>query len=153
VTLNKNTKIMAALFALIAISIALTYTTYAALTANQTLNSVGNVKTTAGLGIYQDSACTTPLTNINWGNATPGSAITEIIYVKNIGQGTSLALSMATSGWNPTNASGPITVTWNCEGTRVYPGQSVAAVLTANVSPTIADISNFNVQITITGTQ
>jgi hypothetical protein len=60
---------------------------------------------------------------------------------------------MATSGWNPANANGPISITWDKEGTKLSPGQSTAAVLTLTVSPTITDITSFNVQITITGTQ
>lgn len=151
--MNKNMKITAALVGLIAISIIAAYSTYGALSTNQTLASTGNVKVSPGLAVYQDSACTTPLTSIDWGTATPGSAITQTVYVKNTGQDASLALNMTTSNWTPTSANGPIAITWSLEGTRLYPGQSAAATLTATVSSTIADVSNFNVQIVITGTQ
>jgi hypothetical protein len=67
--------------------------------------------------------------------------------------GTSLSLSMATSSWTPASANGPVTITWNQAGTRLAPGQSTAAVITLSISPTIADVTSFNVQITITGTQ
>ncbi len=46
-----------------------------------------------------------------------------------------------------------MTLTWNKEGTRLNPGQSVAATLTLTASSSIVDITNFNVQISITGTQ
>jgi hypothetical protein len=59
---------------------------------------------------------------------------------------------METSNWTPAGAEQPITLTWNQEGARLQPGQSVAATLTLSVSPTIADITNFSVQINITGT-
>jgi hypothetical protein len=114
--------------------------------------SNGAVSTSANLGVYSNSACTTPLSSISWGNLTAGGNITQTIYVKNTGSGLSLALSMATSNWTPTTANGPITLTWNQEGTRLNPGQSVAATLTLTVSSTIADVTNFSVQITITGT-
>ncbi len=104
------------------------------------------------MGVYSDSACTNPINSIIWGTITAGGNITQTIYVKNTGTGISLALSMTTSNWTPSSANGPITLTWNKEGTRLQPGQSVAATLTLNVSPTIADITNFNVQISITGT-
>jgi len=92
------------------------------------------------------------LSSINWGTLTPGTPITQTIYVKNTGSGLSLALSMGTSSWTPAGANGPITLTWNQEGTRLQPGQSVAATLTLTVSSTIADVTNFSVQINITGT-
>lgn len=151
--MNKTKKIAILLFALAAISVVLTYTTYAALSSNKTLDSAGNIKVSPNLGIYQDSACTVPVTDINWGSVTPGTSISQTMYVKNIGQGTSLALSLATSNWNPAAANGPISISWNLEGQRLYPGQSAAAVITTTVSPTIADISDFDVQITMTGAQ
>ncbi len=151
--MNRSKKITLILFALAALSVVLTYTTYAGLSSNKTLYSAGNIKVSPNLGIYQDSGCTVPVTDINWGSVTPGTSISQTIYIKNIGQGTSLALSLATSNWNPSTANGPIAISWNLEGTRLYPDQSTAAVITATVSPTIADITNFNVQIVLTGAQ
>ncbi len=138
---------------LMILAISLTLTTYAALATSQTVLSAGGVKVTANLGVYSDSTLQTNLTTINWGSPTPGTNVTKTIYIKNTGEGVSLALSMATSGWVPTNANGPITLTWNQEGTRLFPGQSTAAVLTLVVSPTVVDITNFTVSISISGTQ
>jgi len=92
------------------------------------------------------------LSSINWGTLTPGTNITQTIYVKNTGVGLSLALSMGTSSWTPAGANGPMTLTWNQENTRLNPNQSVAAVLTLSVSSTIADVTTFSVQINLTGT-
>lgn len=151
--MRKDVKIASAVLALVIVAIALTYTTYAALSTNKNLNTLITVKVAADLGVYQDSACTIPLTSIDWGSATPGTAITITIYVKNTGQGTSMALNMTASNWNPPNANGPIAVTWSLEGTKLQPGQLATGVLTATVSPAIAGIKNFYVQISITGTQ
>ncbi len=74
------------------------------------------------------------------------------IYVKNTSLGLSLTLDMSASNWNPVNANGPVTVTWNQVGTRLQPGQSVAAILTLMVSSSITDVTNFSVQINIIGT-
>jgi hypothetical protein len=139
--------------ALVLIAVVATATTYAALTVTQNLSSTGSVAASAGLGIYSDSACHNNLTSIDWGTLTPGANIVRTVYVKNTGLGTSLSMSMTTSNWSPASANGPLTITWNQEGTRLGPGQSVAAVITLAVSPTITDITSFNVQITITGTQ
>ena len=135
------------------LAVALTCTTYAALTANSGINATGSVSTTANLGIYKDNTCQTTLTSIDWGTPTPGTSITRVIYIKNTGSGVSLSLSLNTSNWDPANANGPITVSLDKTGTRLPPGQSTAASITLTVSPTIVDVTNFNLVITITGTQ
>ena len=144
--------VTASIVALVLIAAVLTVTTFAAITTTQNLSSNGTVTTSANLGVYSNVGCTAPLTTINWGTLTPGGNITQTIYVKNTGSGLSLALSMTTANWTPTSANGPITLTWNQGGTRLNPGQSVAATLTLTVSSTIADVTNFSVQINITGT-
>jgi len=153
-SINGNKKVISAIIVLlIVIGVGLTLTTYSALSLNLTLVSSGNVKVTPGLGIYADSACSIPLTNINWGTVTPGTSVTQTIYIENTGTGASLSLSLSTSNWSPSNANDTIAISWNQEGTRLLPGQSVAVAITATMSPSIADISNFNVQIVIAGTQ
>jgi len=106
----------------------------------------------ASITTYSDPACTTAISSIKWGTLAIGGKTTQTVYVKNTGSGVSLALNLMTSNWTPASANGPITVTWNQEGTRLQPGQSVAATLTLAISSTIIDITNFNVQISITGT-
>ena len=149
----KNSVRVTSVLALVLIAVAATCTTYAALSVTQNVSSSGSIVVTANLGIYSDSACKNNLTSIDWGTLTPGANIVRTVYVKNTGMGTSLCLSMATSNWSPASANGPVTITWNQAGTRLAPDQSTAAVITLTVSPTIADITSFNVQITITGTQ
>lgn len=145
--------LISAIVALVAIATAVTlFTTLADITATQTVSSSGGISTSANLVVYADNACTTPLNTINWGSPAPGSVISQTIYVKNTSNGLSLTLNMTTSGWSPTNANVPITITWNQEGTRLQPGASTAATLTLSVSPNIVDITTFSVQICITGT-
>jgi len=55
---------------------------------------------------------------------------------------------MATSNLNPAGANGPITLTCNLGGTRLQPGQSVAATITLTLSSAVVDVTNFSVQIT-----
>ena len=133
--------------------VALSGFTLSVLTVSRNISSTGSINVVAGLGVYSDSACQNNLTTINWGTLSPGSSANFTCYIKNVSSGTSLLLNMTTSAWNPTSANGPIAITWNQEGTVLLPNQSTMAVLTLSVSPSITGISNFSVQITITGTQ
>ena len=144
--------IIIAVVALVIIGFALSVTTFSAITTSTTLSSTGTVSTSANLGVYSNSACTTSLSSINWGTLTAGGTSTQTIYVKNTSSGLSLTLNMTTSSWNPTSANGPITITWNQQSTDLQPGASVAATLTLTVSSSIVDITSFSVQICITGT-
>ena len=142
----------AAIILLTAIGAIITATTAGLLTASQTLSSGGNVQVTAvGVGIYSDSACTLNLTSISWGTIKPGEAVTRTIYVKNTGN-TPITLSMATNTWAPPEANGPIAITWDKEAATLNAGNSTAAVLTLSVSSSITGVTNFSVNIIITGT-
>ncbi len=152
ITAKRKLSIATAVIALVIIGIALTLTTFAAITTSTNMSSTGTVSTSAGLGVYSNSQCTTSLSSINWGTLTPGGTTTQTIYVKNTGTGLSLTLNLTTSNWSPTSANGPITITWNQQGTDLQPGASVAAILTLTVSSSISDITSFSVQISISGT-
>ena len=159
-----------AVTALVIIALALSVTTFAALTNSPQLSSVGvvttspsvskspnvlsngAVTTSANCGLYSDSACTTPLRSIDWGNLTAGGTVTQTIYIKNTSSGLPLTLNMTTTNWSPASANGPITITWNQEGTTLSPGQSTVATLTLTVSSSEVGITDFSVQIYITGT-
>ena len=134
-------------------AVALTCTTYAAISVSQNVPSTGSINVSPNLGVYSDIYCQNTTSTINWGNITPGANITRVVYIKNTGSGVSLELSMSASNWNPTSANGPITISWDQGGTRLTPGQSVAATLKLTASSSIVDVTNFSVQVTITGTQ
>ena len=136
--------------ALVAIALFLTVTTAGLLSVNQTVPSTGIV-TTVNVGVYSDSACTQNLTNIAWGNISPGNSTTRTIYVKNTGSNR-ITLAMTKDNWNPATANGPIVLNWNREATQLSPGQSTTAILTLTVLPTITGITNFSFNIIITGT-
>ena len=150
---NKNTRILVLTTLLTIIAIALTLTTYGALTSNKNISTTGGINVSANLGVYSDSACQTPITTLNWGNLNPGATTTQTIYIKNTGAGVALSLNMTTSLWNPSIANGPITVTWNKESTQLAPGDSTPAVLTLTVSSSITNVTTFSVQINLTGTE
>jgi hypothetical protein len=110
------------------------------------------VITSVNLSAYSDSTYTTPLSSINWGTITIGENITQTIYIINTSNNFPLTLSMTTTNWSPTNANGPVTVTWDQEGTVLQPGQSTAATLTLAASSSIPDTNEFSFQIIISGT-
>jgi hypothetical protein len=103
------------------------------------------------LNIYSDKACTIPITNMQWGQLTPGATITKTIYVKNTQGLTTLTLSLVTANWSPSSANGPITITWNKQGTKLAPMQSTQAIITLKISSSILKITSFGVQISVTG--
>lgn len=103
-----------------------------------------------GVGVYSDSACTLNLTSISWGTVSPGAGVDRTVYVKNTGNAP-ITLSMATSGWSPAAANGPITVSWDREGTVLNVGQSTAATITLSTSAGISGITDFSVTIIVTG--
>ena len=145
-------KIQLSVIALILIAIALSATSYGAISVNKSLSSNGSVSVTPNLGLYSDSNCVNSLSALDWGEITPGNNLTRTVYVKNTGTGTSLTLNISTSSWNPTIANGPITISWDKEGTRLAPMQSTRAVITLASSSSIVDVTSFSVQILISGT-
>lgn len=143
--------LIAALIAIAATGVILTLATSALLSANQNVPIQGTVSA-VNVGVYTDSACTTNCTSLSAGTITPGNSKTFTVYIKNIGTAP-MTLSMITSGWNPTSANGPITLTWNRESYSLAAGASVSATLTLTVSSTIStSITSFSFNVGITGT-
>jgi hypothetical protein len=102
--------------------------------------------------VYSNSACTSPIGNLNWGAMSPGGTATTTVYIKNTGGSNSLSLSIQASNWNPTSASQYLTLSWDKQGTVLAPGQSTEATITMTVSPSVTGITSFSVQISISGT-
>lgn len=121
------------------------------LMAYQTIPNTGNVKA-AGIYVCWDSACTNNVTAIDWGFLTPGSATSVSVYVENGGT-VPMILSMTTESWNPPQAAGNITLSWNRENHVLGAGAVVQAVLTLTVSEDIDGVTNFSFDIILTGTE
>jgi hypothetical protein len=135
---------------IVAIVIMVTAVALALLQSTQTIPNTGSIKA-IGVGVYENSACTVPLSSLTWGTLDPGSSTIKTMYVKN--EGTSpMNLSMTTNTWNPANALNYITVTWNQNGTIVNAGLNVQANVTLTVSPSISGIPSFAFTMVITGT-
>jgi hypothetical protein len=120
-----------------------------AIVTTATVSSSG-VISTANLGIYSDSACTQRITTLNWGNIAPSSSVTRTVYIKNSGN-TPLTLRMATTSWSPTNANGPITLTWNRENMVLAGNQVTTATITLNTQSSVSGITTFSMNIVVSG--
>ncbi len=146
-----NRRLTLAIAVLVTVAIVLTATTYAALGTNQNPSAEGVVEVSADLGVYLDCDCTTDLSTINWGILSPGQSTTNTIFIKNTGN-SALSLRMETSNWDPVEANGPITITWNRENASIEPEETTIAIITLTVASSEVDFSTFGVQISIAGT-
>jgi hypothetical protein len=148
--LEKKNVVIGSTAAVVAIVLFVTLLASGALISSKTIASSG-VVATANIGVYSDSACTQSLTSINWGTVSPGGSVARTIYVKNLGT-TQVTIGMTGANWNPASANGPITLTWNREGTALSANQVATATVTLSASSSISGITTFNVDVVITGT-
>jgi hypothetical protein len=121
------------------------------LIASQKIPNTGNVKA-IGVDVYSDSACTIPITLIEWGTVNPGTTKNFTIYVKNEGN-VAIMLSIETDNWDPLSASSYLTLSWNRAGYVLSSGSSVRAVLSLSVSSSISGVENFSFDIMVIGTE
>jgi hypothetical protein len=123
----------------------------AALQASRTFSNNGAV-TTVNIGAFSDSGCTQALSTLSWGTVNPGSSASQTIYVKNTGSA-AVSLNMTVTAWNPSNAGGYMSLTWNQEGVVLATGAVATTSLVLTVSSSVSGITNFSFNVTITGTQ
>jgi len=123
----------------------------AGIIATQTVASNGTI-TTVNVGAYSNSDCTENCTSISWESLYPGNSTSQIIYVKNTGT-VPITLSMTADSWEPTDADDYLTLTWNPEYETLNPGQSTPATLTLSAASDTGDLTTFNFNIIITGTE
>jgi len=113
------------------------------------LSSSGSIKTTEGLSVYSNLACTTPKTSIEWGELEKGGNSNVIIYVRNEGD-SPLTLSLVTSDWNPSSAADFLNISWNYNNQPLNPDQVVQITLTLTVDSDAQGI-DFGVNLFIVG--
>jgi hypothetical protein len=149
--MNLKRPSIGALIAIGIVGMMLIIATAGLLSSNQTLAANGTI---AGinLGIYSDYGCTTPITTVSWGTVTPGTQVTQTIYVKNTGN-IGENLTMAINTWSPANAGTYLTIAWSPVLSTLATGQSTSATLTLAASAGAGAISSFSCNIVITGTQ
>ena len=112
-----------------------------------TIHNTGRIHT-FGVGAFEDSACTTPVTAIDWGAMDPGMTKAVQIFVKNNGTDPGV-LSMNTSAWQPAIAVEFLNLTWTAEGRVLQPSQVIAATFLLHVSPDITGVHEFEFDINV----
>ena len=146
---QKRSKLAVIVLALAAL--ALTITTAALLSTNQSIPLNGSI-TAVNLGVYSDSACTQTCSALNVGTINPGGTGTQTVYIKNTGN-VAETLTMTANSWSPANANTYLTPTWNQQNTALPAGQSIQATLTLTAASNTGSLSTFSCSVTITGTQ
>jgi len=137
--------------AFVAVAVFLLMTSVLAiLMSNTSVPNSGEIKG-VNVSVYQNSACTIPLSSWNWSLLEPGSSTLKTMYVKNEGNAP-MTLNLTTITWTPPSASTYVTVTWNREGAPVNAGSNVQANVTLTVSPSVTGITSFSFTMVITGT-
>ena len=121
----------------------------AAMQPSTTITNTGTIQA-LNLGVYQDSACTQPLSTVNWGTLRPATSANVTIYVKNTGNA-AITLNMTVTAWSPSTASSYITLTWDRQNQQLTPGSSVPALLTLAVSASVNGFTDFNCTTIISG--
>ncbi len=131
------------------LALSITGQVFSAVQPNGTVRNTGEVRT-IGVGVYQDSGCTSNLSSYDWGVLEPGSSKNFTCYIRNELSSVS-TLSMSTSNWEPPNASDYLTLSWDYGGQSISVNEIVKVTFTLSVSASIEGITSFSFDITIAG--
>lgn len=125
---------------------------YAALVATGHFSTHGRI-VAIGIQVFGTSAQTTELTTHEWGDLIAGGSSTLDVWIKNNGT-IPVTLGLGSGNWAPLIAQQYITLSWNyAPGTILAAGQSTHLVITLSVSPYITQVSDYSVDVILTGTQ
>jgi len=115
-----------------------------------TLSSHGAVKA-FGVGIYGDSNCSLPVEYIDWGLVEPGLASNVTFYIRNEGN-YAVTLFLEAENWDPENASDYLTLKWDYADQIIDPDETFHVTLSLLASSDIEDVSDFSLDVIISGT-
>lgn len=142
---KKFVVVVFALVAVLAVS-----AVFSVLTVTKQIVGSGQI-TICGVGVYQDQACTTSLTAINWGEVDPGGSVEYTAYFEDTGN-SNITLSLVSSNWVPASASQILSLSWNAP-LILSPSQVVAVTFTLTVDASTENLTSFSFTINITGTE
>ena len=123
--------------------------TYAAMQYSVEISNTATLKL-VGVGIFAYANGTGPVTSINWGMLQPGQTANYSAYILSESN-VPITLSMYTASWNPTNASGYLTFTWNYKAQTIQPHASLPVTFSLAVNASIHNIPSFTFDIYIVG--
>jgi hypothetical protein len=101
------------------------------------------------VGIYNDAACRSPVSSVNWGDIEAGTAQHVTFYLKNLGN-QAVTLNLGTQNWSPSAAQSYIALSWNDNGTPLAPNTVRPVTITLTISPSITGITTFSFEIVVT---
>lgn len=110
----------------------------------------GNVVVTVELTAFMDEELTIEVTELNWVDIEPASTIDKVIYL-NSTSNVPVNITMTTTDWtwNPPEAAGHVTLTWDREGETIDAGEMLAATLTLTVDTIIQTSFDFGFTVNI----
>lgn len=123
----------------------------ALLSMSRAVGNIGKIRA-IGFDVYADKACTSSLTQIDWGSLGPGEMAVFTMYARNSGN-VNFTLSFNTSDWSPAGASTYLLVAWNYSGQVVRTLEVVAISTTLTVSPSISGVTSFSYTMNIVATE
>jgi len=113
-----------------------------------------NVAAQAGsdIGIYWDEGCSNPVTEIDWSLLYPGGDTDRVVFIRNE-MNLRVNLSLDTANWQPPEAEQYINLSWNYTNQILEVNEVIPVTLNLSVDPSINGITDFSVDIVITGTE
>jgi len=96
----------------------------------------------SGVGVYWGSNLSNSVSEINWGNLTPGSTKSIVVYVRNEAEEPT-NLNLSTANWDPSEASRYLNLGWDYSRRQIGPSESLKISLTLSVSHYIEGVSSF----------
>jgi archaellum component FlaG (FlaF/FlaG flagellin family) len=119
------------------------------LLTQNTLNTSG-VMADVDIGVYSDSACTEPLSSLNWGTCYAEENSTVTLYIKNLGT-VDTVLFVATDTWMPENAASHYLLYASCDGVTIGSGQVLETTFSLYPQSTASQFDAFSFDIIIQG--
>ena len=102
------------------------------------------------IDVYEDLACTTIQSSIEWGEIEVGGSSSVTIYLKNNGD-TDILLGLGSENWTPTNIQDYTTLSWNDYGTVLTPGEVREVTITLDVDSGCPPMNSFGFDVVIIG--
>ncbi|MBA7483236.1 hypothetical protein ES707_18747 [subsurface metagenome] len=112
------------------------------------VHGTGRIKT-VGLEAYADAGATQPVSEIDWGDISPGGTAVATLYLKSTSS-VPVTLSLVLENWIPSAAADYMALEWDYDGSELQPGEVRAVIFPLRVSGSITGITNFEFDLVIT---
>ena len=111
------------------------------------LRSSGEV-ITKGAGLYEDSACSVPASELSWGMVEPGTTKYIEAYLRNEGN-VPVKLYLQAVDWSPSNASSYIEFGWDYDNSVVNSDEVLKVTFYLRMSADVQGIVEFKFDVVI----